>query len=86
MANYLGDAVNAVRKKGHRELLEQGDATRAMTKCVWLQKPNKRKRLRRLLLAQLIRSTLRTARAWNEWISWTKTCRIEPLIRSTSMV
>ena len=66
------------------------------------------KQSRRLLLTQLISSSLRTAhacalketaskllhyvcetlarRAWNEWIGLAKTCRIEPMIRSASMV
>ena len=46
------------------ELLAEGDATLSKTKFVWLQKPNKMKRSRRLLLTQLIHSSLRTARAW----------------------
>ena len=50
IARHLGDAVNAVRKDGHRELLSQGDATLAKTKFVWLQKPNRMKRGRRMLL------------------------------------
>lgn len=62
IAKHLGDAVNAVRKDEHRELLSQGDATLAKTKFVWLQKPNRMKRGRRMLLKQLIYSTLRTAR------------------------
>jgi transposase len=44
IAKHLGDAVNAVRKDEHRELLSQGDATLAKTKFVWLQKPNRMKR------------------------------------------
>ena len=64
IAKHLGDAVNAVRKDEHRELLDEGDNTLAKTKFVWLQKPSKMKRSRRLLLSQLIYSTLRTARAW----------------------
>jgi len=58
-----GDAVDAVRKDEHRELLAGGDATLAKTKSVWLQKPNRMKRGRRMLLKKLIYSTLRTARA-----------------------
>ena len=64
IAKHLGDAVNAVRKDEHRELLSRGDATLAKTKFVWLQKPNRMKRGRRMLLKQLIYSTLHTARAW----------------------
>jgi transposase len=63
IVKHLGDAVNAVCKDEHRELLSQGDATLAKTKFVWLQKPNRMKRGRRMLLKQLIYSTLRTARA-----------------------
>ena len=63
IAKHLGDAVNAVRKEEHRELLAEGDATLTKTKYVWLQKPNKMKRPRGLLLTQLIHSSLRTARA-----------------------
>ncbi len=44
IAKHLGNAVNAVRKDEHRELLSQGDATLAKTKFVWLQKPNRMKR------------------------------------------
>ena len=54
IAKHLGDAVNAVRKDEPRELLAEGDATLAKTKYVWLQKPNKMKRGRRMLLKQLI--------------------------------
>lgn len=50
IAKHLGDAVNAVRKDEHRELLSKGDATLAKTKFVWLQKPNRMKRGRRMLL------------------------------------
>ncbi len=32
IAKHLGDAVNAVRKEEHRELLAEGDATLAMTR------------------------------------------------------
>ena len=64
IAKHLGDAVNAARKDEHRELLSKGDATLAKTKFVWLQKPNRMKRGRRMLLKQLIYSTLRTARVW----------------------
>jgi transposase len=108
IAKHLGDAVNAVRKDEHRELLAEGDTTLTKTKYVWLQKPNRMKRPRRLLLTQLIHSSLRTARAWalketasklwhyvsetwarrawNEWIGWTKNCKIEPMIRAASIV
>lgn len=66
------------------------------------------KRGRRMLLKQLIYSTLRTARAWtlketasklwhyiseawarrawNEWIGWGKSCKLEPMIRGAQMV
>jgi len=63
-AKHLGDAVNAVRKDEHRELLAEGDETLAKTKFAWLQKPKRMKRERRMLLKELINSTLRTARAW----------------------
>ena len=108
IAKHLGDAVNAVRKDEHRELLAEGDTTLAKTKYVWLQKPNRMKRSRRMLLTQLIYSSLRTARAWalketasklwyyvsetwarrawNEWIGWTKNCKLEPMIRAAQMV
>ncbi len=108
IAQHLGDAVNAVRKDEHRELLAKGDATLAKTKFVWLQKPSKMKRSRRLLFSQLIYSTLRTARAWalkettsklwhyisetwsrrawNEWIGWAKSCKLELMIRAAQMV
>ena len=79
-------AVMDGRKEEHRELLAEGDATLAKTKYVWLQKPNKMKRLKRLLLTQLIHLSLRTARAWKEWIGWTKNCKLEPMIRAASMV
>jgi transposase len=64
IAKHLGNAVNAVRKDERRELLSQGDATLAKTKFVWLQKPNRMKRRRRMLLNELIYSRLCTARAW----------------------
>ena len=64
IAKHLGDGVNAVCKDEHCELLSQGDATLAKTKFVWLQKLNRMKRGRRMLLEELINSTLPTARAW----------------------
>lgn len=63
-AKHLGDAVNAVCNDEHRELLPDGDATLAKTKFVWLPKPIKMERSRRMLLTQLIHSTLRTELAW----------------------
>ena len=56
--------MNAVREDEHRKLLAEGHANLAKTKFVWLQKQNRMKRARRMLLSQLICSTLRTARAW----------------------
>ena len=56
--------MNAVRKDEHRELLAEGDTMLAKTKYVWLQKPNRMKPSRRMLLPRLTYSTLRTARAW----------------------
>ena len=53
ITKHLGDAVNAVRKEEHRKLLAEGDATLTKTKYVWLQKPSRMKRARRLL-SQLI--------------------------------
>ena len=62
VAKHLGDAVNAVRKDEHRELLAESNATLAKAKYVWLQKPSRMKRARRMLLSRLIYSALRAAR------------------------
>ena len=35
---------------------------------------------------QLIHSSLRTARAWKEWIGWVMSCKFEPMIRAAKMV
>ena len=68
------------------ELLVECDATLTKTKYVWLQKPTKMKRSRRLLLRQLIHSSLRTARAWNKWIGWAMSSKLEPMIRAAKIV
>ena len=107
VTNIHNSRVIASKDK-HPELLSQCDATLAKTKFVWLQKPNRMKPGRRMLLKQLIYSTLRTARAWtlketasklwhyisetwarrawNEWVGWAMSCKLEPMIRAVKMV
>lgn len=64
VAMHLGDAVDRVRRQENRELLASGDETLKGTKHLWLFHPDRLDGSRALYFDDLVRKTLRTARAW----------------------
>lgn len=67
VAEHLGEAINAVRAREHRELMRQGDERLKRTRFWWLMSPDKLSRLndeRTHRFDALRRSNLKVARAW----------------------
>ena len=64
IAKHLGDAVNEVRLKEHRELKAQGDDRLTRTKHDWLRNTDAMSRHERQVFAELRHSGLKVARAW----------------------
>jgi transposase len=64
IAKHLGDAVDKVRRREHKELQRRGDETLKGTKYVWLQNPENMKAGTAIALEDLRDLALRTARAW----------------------
>ena len=64
VAKHLGDAVDKVRRREHKELQLAGDETLKGTKYVWLQNPENMKAKTAAVLEGLRDLALRTARAW----------------------
>jgi transposase len=64
VARLLGDAVDRVRRREHRALRAQGDATLTGTRYWWLANPAQMARARARQFAPLRQSALKTARAW----------------------
>jgi transposase len=67
VAKHLNEAVNAVRKREHRELLSDEDDRLKRTKYLWLMSPERRRALprdRASQFAQLRSDKLKVARAW----------------------
>lgn len=60
---HLGDAVDKVRRREHRELLGQDDHRLAKTRYLWLTHPERLEGEARMRIDALRRGTLRTARA-----------------------
>lgn len=61
---HLKDAVDKVRRKEHRELMDQGDETLKGTKYLWLMNEERFTPDRWIDFGRLRDSSLRTARAW----------------------
>lgn len=61
---HLGDAVDKVRRREHRELRLNDDERLTKTKYLWLTHPERLEGEARALIDRLSRSTLRTARAF----------------------
>lgn len=61
---HLGDAVDRVRRKEHRELGAQNDDRLARTKYLWLTHPERLEGDARARIDALAKSSLRTARAF----------------------
>ena len=64
VARLIGEAVDTVRKREHRELRSRGDETLKGTKYDWLTRPEAMSEDRRDRFASLRDSALRTSRAW----------------------
>lgn len=64
VAKYLGDAVDKVRRREHRVLMQAGYADLTGTKYLWLRNPHNMKATQRHALNALCATTLKTARAW----------------------
>jgi transposase len=64
VASHLGDGVDRVRRREHRDLMEVGDTTLVKTKHLWLENPLTMRRDRWRAFAELRVSSLKTARAW----------------------
>ncbi len=64
VAQYLGKAVDQVRKQEHRQLLSQGDDRMKGSKYQWLRNRRNMSRRQQLDFSVLRQSSLKTARAW----------------------
>jgi transposase len=65
VAQYLGQAVDKVRRQEHRQLLRQGDDRMKGSKYHWLRRPVNMSWHQRQTFSALKRSSLKTARAWS---------------------
>lgn len=64
IAQHLGKAVDAVRRKEHPHLLGESDERLKGTRYLWLRNPEKMSDRAWEALDRLARTTLKTARAW----------------------
>lgn len=64
VAQYLGKAVDRVRRQEHRQLLRQGDERMKGSKYQWLRNPGKMSWHQKRSFSALRQSSLKTARAW----------------------
>lgn len=64
VAQYLGDAVDKVRRQEHKALLEFGDVTLTGSKYQWLRNPSNMSRKQWRAFKGLTQGILKTARAW----------------------
>ena len=64
IAQHLGDAVDRVRRREHKELKAEGDERLTGTKYDWLRNPATMEGEQRREFARLRQSELKTARAW----------------------
>jgi len=64
IAQHLGEAVDRVRRREHKELKAEGDDRLTGTKYDWLRNPASMDAAQRRDFAQLRQSELKTARAW----------------------
>lgn len=64
VAQYLGKAVDQVRRQEHRQLLREGDERLKGSKYQWLRNPNMMSVSQRRSFSALRQSSLKTARAW----------------------
>jgi transposase len=64
VAQYLGKAVDKIRRQEHRQLLSRGDERMKGTKYDWLRNPSNMSWHQRRSFSVLRDSSLKTARAW----------------------
>jgi transposase len=64
IAQHLGEAVDRVRRREHKELKAEGDDRLTGTKYDWLRNPTTLEGEQKREFAQLKQSELKTARAW----------------------
>lgn len=64
VAQHLGDAVDKVRRREHRELVAAGNTALTGSRYTWLRNPENMTGGQTSLLERLKRVALRTARAW----------------------
>ena len=64
LAQHLGEAVDRVRRREHKELKGEGDERLTGTKYAWLRNPTSMDAEQRREFAILRQSELKTARAW----------------------
>lgn len=64
VAQYLGKAVDTVRRQEHRQLLRQGDERMKGSKYDWLRNPSNMNWHQQRSFSVLRQSSLKTARAW----------------------
>ena len=64
IAQHLGEAVDQVRRREHKQLKAEGDERLTGTKYNWLRNPSAMDGEQRRDFAQLRQSELKTARAW----------------------
>jgi len=64
VAQYLGDAVDKVRRKENKELLQNGDETLKGSRYYWLQNPINMDSKTEQEFEAIRDSSLRTAKAW----------------------
>ena len=64
IAKHLGEAVDQVRRRENKELLQEGDATLKGSRQLWLYNPQNMSAEKRASFAQLKDLNLKVARAW----------------------
>jgi len=64
IAQHLGEAVDRVRRKEHKQRQAEGDQRLKGTRFSWLRNPDNRDRKDKLKFAALRTAHLKTARAW----------------------
>ena len=64
VAQYLGKAVDQVRRQEHRQLIRQGDERMKGSKYQWLRNRGNMNWHQQRSFSELRQSSLKTARAW----------------------
>jgi transposase len=64
VSGYLGHAVDRVRRKEHKTLLQKGDDTLTKTKYLWLTNPDAWEEGEKQRFTELMHNELKVGRAW----------------------